>query len=46
MKVEKVVLGKKDNNTFILSIFGSNFGENKDTVWFDDTQIRDNSILS
>ena len=46
IKIEKVVLGKKDNNTFILSIFGNNFGENKDTVWFDDTQIRDNSILS
>ena len=46
MKVEKVVLGKKDNNTLILSIFGNNFGSNKDTVWFDDIQFRDNSILS
>lgn len=45
MKIEKVVMGKKDN-TFILTIFGNNFGPNKDTVWFDDTQIRDNSISS
>jgi hypothetical protein len=46
MKIERVVVGKKDNNIFILSIFGNNFGPNKDTVWFDDTQIRDNNILS
>jgi hypothetical protein len=45
MKIERVVVGKKDN-TFILSIFGNNFGPNKDTVWLDDTQIRDNNILS
>jgi hypothetical protein len=45
MKIDKVVLGKKDANEYILSIFGNNFGSNKDTVWFDDTQIRENKLL-
>jgi hypothetical protein len=45
MKTEKVVLGKRDNMS-ILSIFGKNFGTNSDTIWFDDMQIKGDSILS
>jgi hypothetical protein len=45
MKIDKVVLAKKDSNEYVLSIFGNNFGSNKDTVWFDNTQIRENKLL-
>jgi hypothetical protein len=45
MKIDKVVLAKKDANEYILSIFGNNFGLNKDTVWFDNTQIRGDKLL-
>jgi hypothetical protein len=45
MNIQRVVASKKDN-TLILSIFGDNFGQNKDTVWFDDLQARGDSISS
>jgi hypothetical protein len=45
MKIDKVVLAKKDTNKYVLSIFGNNFGSNKDTVWFDNTQIRGDKLL-
>jgi hypothetical protein len=45
MKIDKVVLAKKDANEYVLSIFGNNFGSNKDTVWFDNTQIRQEKLL-
>ena len=45
MKIDKVVLCKKDTNEYVLSIFGNNFGSNKDTVWFDNTQIREDKLL-
>jgi hypothetical protein len=44
MKIDKVVLAKKDSNEYVLSIFGNNFGQNKDTVWFDDIQIRGDKL--
>lgn len=45
MKIDKIVLAKKDTNEYVLSIFGNNFGSNKDTVWFDNTQIRGDKLL-
>jgi hypothetical protein len=45
MKIDKVVLAKKDTNEYVLSIFGNNFGSNKDTLWFDNTQIREDNLL-
>jgi hypothetical protein len=45
MKIEKVVLGKREDNAYVLTIYGNNFGESRDTVWFDSTQIRDPTKL-
>jgi hypothetical protein len=46
MKIDKVVLAKKDTIEYVLSIFGNSFGSNKDTVWFDDIQIRGDKLIA